>query len=78
MLMNSVTTGRPSLEAFVVQNLRKINENLRKRNAWRKTYTATFQELKSLSDRDLCDLGIARANLQNIAKEAANHKVGAL
>lgn len=37
----------------------------------RRVYQRTFDELNSLSDRELADLGIARSNLRNIALEAA-------
>jgi|GEM_PF-3193111 len=78
MSMNSVTIGKPNLETFVSQNLRKLNEKLRQRVAWRKVYSHTFQELKRLSDRDLADLGMTRVNLRQIATEAANDAIGEL
>jgi uncharacterized protein YjiS (DUF1127 family) len=34
-------------------------------------YTRTVNELNALSNRDLADLGIARSDIQRIAKEAA-------
>ena len=33
-------------------------------------YTQTVNELNALSNRDLADLGIARGDIQRIAKEA--------
>lgn len=37
----------------------------------RRVYNTTFNELNSLTDRDLTDLGIARSNIAAIAHEAA-------
>ena len=42
-------------------------------NAWRERralYSRTAAELGALSDRDLLDLGIARADIRRIAREA--------
>jgi YD repeat-containing protein len=38
--------------------------------AWRK-YRQTYNELSRLSTRDLADLGINRAEIQSIARQAA-------
>jgi uncharacterized protein YjiS (DUF1127 family) len=38
------------------------------------TYRTTLAELDSLSDRDLADLGIARADIHALAREAAMGK----
>jgi len=35
-----------------------------------RTYRRTLEELRMLTDRDLADLGIARANLPDLAREA--------
>ncbi|NOX40704.1 MAG: DUF1127 domain-containing protein [Alphaproteobacteria bacterium] len=40
----------------------------RKRNA---VYRATRNELMALSDRDLCDLGISRFDINRVSLEAA-------
>ena len=37
----------------------------------RRVYQQTLFELNGLSDRDLADLGIARASIADIAREAA-------
>ncbi|MDP5083944.1 MAG: DUF1127 domain-containing protein [Yoonia sp.] len=42
--------------------------------AKRKVYNTTLAELASLTDRDLDDLGIARASISAIAREAAYGK----
>jgi uncharacterized protein YjiS (DUF1127 family) len=38
-------------------------------NTW-KRYSRTVSELQSLSNRDLADLGIARADINRVAKDA--------
>ena len=40
--------------------------------AQRRAYRQTYQELESLSDRDLADLGISAAQIPFIAREAAH------
>ena len=40
----------------------------------RRVYNQTVAELNHLSDRDLADLGLARANIGDIAREAAYAK----
>ncbi len=37
----------------------------------RRVYTQTVRELSGLSDRDLTDLGLARGNIHELAREAA-------
>lgn len=46
------------------------------REAWakRRLYRQTYNELSALSNRDLNDLGIARAQIRGIALEAAYGK----
>ena len=41
--------------------------------AW-KRYSRTVSELEALSNRELADLGIARANIVDVAREAAYGK----
>ena len=59
--------ARPSLIGDVVEALR--NAVMR-----RKLYTRTLDELRSLSDRDLADLGLSRAMIAEVAREAAYGK----
>jgi uncharacterized protein YjiS (DUF1127 family) len=47
------------------------SDQMRKAQAKRKVYRATYHELSSLSDRDLRDLGIPRSNIKRLAMEAA-------
>lgn len=44
---------------------------LRAALARRKTYTRTLRELASLNDRELSDIGISRADIRQVAAEAA-------
>lgn len=46
-------------------------ESLKSRYASWKRYSRTLQELGSLSNRDLADLGISRADIPRLAREAA-------
>jgi len=46
-------------------------DQMRKAQAKRKVYRATYHELSTLSDRDLRDLGIPRSNIRRLALEAA-------
>ena len=51
--------------------LRELRTTLSQRAARRAAYRRTLDELIGLSDKDLADLGIARANIRRIAREAA-------
>ena len=44
---------------------------MRKAQAKRRVYRATYYELSVLSDRDLTDLGIPRSSIKRLAMEAA-------
>ncbi len=46
-------------------------DQMRKAQAKRKVYRATYHELSTLTDRDLRDLGIPRSNIKRLAMEAA-------
>ena len=43
---------------------------LRQRWAEHRRYRATFAELEALSDRDLADMGLVRADIRAIARES--------
>ena len=47
-------------------------DHMRKAQARRRVYRATYHELSGLTDRDLEDLGIPRSNIKNLAMEAAH------
>jgi uncharacterized protein YjiS (DUF1127 family) len=42
--------------------------------ARRQLYNRTLTELNGLTDRDLADLGISRANISDLAREASSTK----
>ena len=44
---------------------------MKARYAQYRVYRTTLNELQALSDRDLADLGLNRANIQSVAHEAA-------
>ena len=46
-------------------------EVLKSRYATWKRYNRTVSELRSLTNRELADLGIARADIHKLAREAA-------
>ena len=48
-----------------------MTETLRTRYAQHRVYRSTLEELQSLSDRDLADLGVSRAQLRDDAYQAA-------
>ncbi|WP_428928514.1 DUF1127 domain-containing protein [Marinibacterium sp. SX1] len=52
--------------------LRNLMDRIVARRARNKIYRETLAELRSLSDRDLGDLGIARSNIGSVAWDAAN------
>ncbi len=49
----------------------KMVADLRDYMARRSVYRQTLNELDQLSDRDLSDLGMSRANIRSVAYEAA-------
>ena len=49
----------------------KFVADLRDNMARRSVYRQTMRELNELSDRDLSDLGMCRANIRSVAYEAA-------
>jgi uncharacterized protein YjiS (DUF1127 family) len=51
--------------------LSAVRADLAEAAAKRKVYRTTLTELQSLSSRDLADLGIAPASIQEIAYQAA-------
>ncbi len=46
-------------------------DHMRRAQAKRRVYRATYRELSGLTDRDLRDLGIPRSNIKRLAMEAA-------
>ncbi len=59
--------ARPSLIGDVVEALRNAISR-------RKLYVRTLEELRTLSDRELADLGLSRSTIVDVAREAAYGK----
>ncbi len=60
-----------NFEAGLVARMRKSFDMVRRNAIRNKVYRTTLQELNSLSQRELDDLGIARESIQDIARDAA-------
>lgn len=58
------------LGASIWQRLSNLNTSLTQRRAQRRAYRSTVTELLALSSRELIDMGIDRANIQDIARQA--------
>ncbi len=48
---------------------------VRRHLATRRIYRRTYEELSMLNDRELDDIGVARCDIQRIARETARHAV---
>jgi uncharacterized protein YjiS (DUF1127 family) len=66
----SHSAARPSIREYFANLVASVKEA----NARRAVYVKTLNELRSLSDRDLADLGIARLQIEDIALQAAYAK----
>ena len=55
----------------LIERLVAFKNDLGERRAKNRVYRETLDELQVLSDRELADLGMSRANLKSIANEAA-------
>jgi uncharacterized protein YjiS (DUF1127 family) len=64
-------THRAQQELTLGTWFRDLRANLGERVARYRTYRTTLNELASLSDRDLSDLGLHRAMIADVAREAA-------
>jgi uncharacterized protein YjiS (DUF1127 family) len=53
------------------QRLSEMTARMAQRRAQHRAYNVTVNELVALSDRDLTDLGIHRADIHDIARQAA-------
>lgn len=61
------TRSGTGFAAYISQLQHQLREHRRRQAAYRRTY----DELIRLDDRDLADLGISRADIPDIAREAA-------
>ncbi|PTX54075.1 uncharacterized protein DUF1127 [Litoreibacter ponti] len=67
MAYNSNVRTAPS----ILERLVSYKDDLATRYAQYRVYKTTLDELRTLSNRELADLGLSRANLKSIAYEAA-------
>ena len=58
----------------VLNGVRRFARNVAVWSAERRAYNDAVHELSALSDRDLADIGIARADIHSVARDAAKAK----
>ncbi len=64
-----------SVRSFgISERIALIVKSFREAQARRALYARTVRELRILSDRDLSDFGLHRANIEEVAREAAYGK----
>lgn len=63
-----------SAQSVLVDRIGSVVTNLGAALQRRRVYNQTLTELRSLNDRELADLGIARSMITEIAREAAYGK----
>lgn len=68
------TNATRALSPSVMDRFAALTQNFRAAMARRRVYNETINELAALSDRDLSDLGIARASISDVAHQAAYGK----
>lgn len=68
--MAYATETRP-VGASLTERVGSFRAAMKDRVAKYNLYRTTLTELQGLNDRDLADLGIARADIQDLAREAA-------
>ncbi len=66
-----MTYATHSHPASIWQRLSDLNADLAERRAQNRAYRSTVAELSALSDRDLLDMGIHPADIEEIARKAA-------
>ena len=70
--MAYATDVRTGHNGFFMDRVHAIKASFRKAREQRKVYNQTYDELMSLSRRELNDLGIGTSEIPYIAREAAN------
>lgn len=68
------TASNATLVERLMATVSNVFATLAERHAKRRVYNTTLNELGSLSNRDLADLGIARSEIRRISWEAAYAK----
>jgi uncharacterized protein YjiS (DUF1127 family) len=58
----------------VLNGVRRMSKSFAVWSAERRAYNEAVRELSALSDRDLADIGIARVDIEAVAREAAKAK----
>ena len=72
MTTNNITASAPSLSGnALLSGLRGLLANYRIWRQRRDVYLETIRELSMLSDRDLADLGLSRADFHYLATQEA-------
>ncbi len=64
---------RPETDS-TLSGIRRLAANLAAWSQERRDYRQAIDELSALSDRDLADIGILRADIQAVARDAARTK----
>lgn len=72
MRMAYATEYRRGSHGFFSERVNAIKASFRKAREQRKVYNQTYDELMSLTSRELNDLGIGPGEIPFIAREAAN------
>jgi uncharacterized protein YjiS (DUF1127 family) len=60
----------------IAQTFASWRSRLQAYRTWRASYDRTLAELSAYSDRELVDLGICRADVEDIARKNADQAVG--
>ncbi|WP_238547707.1 DUF1127 domain-containing protein [Meridianimarinicoccus roseus] len=66
------TTDITRFETGFAQRMESLMDVLRTQRARRAAFRRTYDELSVLNDRELNDLGISRADISTIARQAAS------
>ena len=69
------TTETQSVTGRVRATFGHMMERAAARLAHNRIYSNTLNELRTLNDRDLADLGLSRSMLRQVARDAADSKV---
>ena len=66
-------TETQTANAGLAERFNAFKASFKEARARRKVYNQTLNELYQLTNRELADMGMARANIRSIAYEAAYH-----
>jgi uncharacterized protein YjiS (DUF1127 family) len=72
--MNMTYATNTMVSGGLMARLRALRADLAERAAKQRLFAQTRNELTNLSDRDLADLGLARADIADVAYQAAYGK----